>query len=449
MKIPEVTAIKQLGIPKIPSPLNLSNISGDKQVNYVADDDAILFNHSLKSYKNLIKSPQNPPAFQKAGPREKLYFDSFKVKSAIVTCGGLCPGINDVIRALVMQLHYRYRSRNILGIQYGYQGFIPSFNHDFIELTPETISWIHEKGGSILASSRGMQDVSCIVDTLERNNINVLFCIGGDGTLRGAHDIALEIAQRKVNISVIGIPKTIDNDIAYVEKTFGYETAFSQAVEAIKGAHVEAVGAPRGIGIVKLMGRHSGYIAASAALACREVNYVLVPESDFDLYGKNALLEHLEKRLDKRNHAVIVVAEGAGQEMIKKTKKDFDASGNVKLKDIGTYLKDELNRYFKRQGKEVNIKYIDPSYLVRSAPANPSDSIYCGQLAQNAVHAAMAGKTDMIVATWHGEFVHIPIETAVSFRKVIDIESPFWLSVLEATGQPASLMSDTDPKISG
>lgn len=298
----------------------------------------------------------------------------------------------------------------------------------------------------MLASSRGTQNIEEMVDTLERNNINVLFCIGGDGTLRGAHEIALEILSRNLKISVIGIPKTIDNDIAFVEKTFGYETAFSQAVEAIKGAHVEAVGAPRGIGIVKLMGRHSGYIAASAALACREVNYVLVPESKFDLHGEKGLFKNIEKRLDKRKHAVIVVAEGAGQELFEESKDSRDASGNLKLMDIGIYLRDQLKSHFKELEKPVNIKYIDPSYLVRSAPANPSDSIYCGQLAQNAVHAAMAGKTDMIVATWHGEFVHIPIETVVSRRKTIDIESPFWLSVLEATGQPISLKTDNHIK---
>lgn len=442
MNAPKKTEITQLGVPKLSSPLDLSTKTGDNKVNYVSNSNAILFDNSIDYFKKMVKSKKEPVVFEKAGPREKLYFDPGKVKSAIVTCGGLCPGINDVIRALVMQLYYRYGSKNILGIQYGFQGFIPEFGHDFVELTPENISWIHEKGGSMLASSRGTQNIEDMVDTLERNNINVLFCIGGDGTLRGAHEIAQEVLKRNLKISIIGIPKTIDNDISFVEKTFGYETAFSQAVQAIKGAHVEAIGAPRGIGIVKLMGRHSGYIAASAALACREVNYVLVPESKFDLKGENGLFKNLEKRLDKRKHAVIVVAEGAGQELFEDIKDARDASGNLKLMDIGIYLREILTEHFKKINKPVNIKYIDPSYLIRSAPANPSDSIYCGQLAQNAVHAAMAGKTDMIVATWNGAFIHIPIETVVSQRKMIDIESPFWLSVLEATGQPVSMTNN-------
>lgn len=440
MKPPFSTKIKSLGKATVPSPIKLSTVLGDHMANYVSDDEAILFDDSLAAFEKFAESGEKPPSFEKAGPRQFLYFDPSKVKSAIVTCGGLCPGINDVIRALVMQLWYRYGARNILGIKYGYQGFVPSFGHDFMELTPSRVEEIHERGGTVLSSSRGVQDSGIIVDTLERNNISILFCVGGDGTLRGARDIAAEIAARGLKIGVVGIPKTIDNDIAYIGKTFGFETAFSQAVTAVKGAHVEAMGAPNGVGIVKLMGRHSGYIAASAALACREVNYVLVPEVPFDLDGPAGLFTHLESRLAARNHAVIVVAEGAGQEFFAdKSPSQLDASGNLKLKDIGTFLRDSIKDHFKARGTEINIKYIDPSYLVRSSPANPSDSLYCGLLGQDAVHAAMAGKTELVIASWHDSFIHLPIETAISERKVIDPESPFWLSVMEATGQPMNM----------
>ncbi len=443
MKPPKNTEIQNLGKCTIPSPIELSKIAGDKIVNYVKDEERVLFDDCIKSFYKYVKSEKIPPSFEKAGPREKIFFDPSKLKSAIVTCGGLCPGINDVIRAIVMQLYYRYGSQNVLGIKYGYQGFIPKFGHDFVQLTPELVEDIHEKGGTILSSSRGEQPTEEIVDTLDRNNIKILFCIGGDGTLRGARDIAIEIEKRELNISVVGIPKTIDNDIAYIEKTFGFETAFSKAEESIIGAHVEAVGAPNGVGIVKVMGRHSGYIAASAALACREVNYVLVPEVEFDLEGENGLLTLLEKRLEARKHAVIVVAEGAGQELLKsESAKKFDASGNVRLKDIGTFLRDRIKQHFRDQDKEINVKYIDPSYIVRSTPANSSDSIYAANLAQNAVHAAMAGKTNMVVGTWHNSFVHIPIETVGSFRNSIDPESQFWYSVLEATGQPIVMKND-------
>lgn len=440
MKPPFNTKIKSLGKATIPSPIKLSMVHGDHIANYVNDNEAVLFDDTLANFEKFAESGEKPHCFEKAGPRQHLYFDPSKVKSAIVTCGGLCPGINDVIRALVMQLWYCYGAHNILGVRYGYQGFVPSFGHGFMELTPSRVEEIHERGGTVLSSSRGVQDSGIIVDTLERNNVSVLFCIGGDGTLRGARDIAAEIAARGIKIAVVGIPKTIDNDIAYIEKTFGFETAFSQAVMSVKGAHVEAIGAPNGVGIVKLMGRHSGYIAASAAMACREVNYVLVPEVPFDLEGSSGLLAHLEQRLAARNHAVIVVAEGAGQEFFSgKDPRQVDASGNLKLMNIGTFLMDRIKDHFKPKGIEINLKYIDPSYLVRSSPANPSDSLYCGMLGQNAVHAAMAGKTEMLIASWHDSFIHLPIETAISERKVIDPESPFWLSVIEATGQPMDM----------
>jgi 6-phosphofructokinase 1 len=404
----------------------------------VEDDERILFDVYLSTLKKQLSKGIEPQTFEMAGPREKIYFQPSKTRAAIVTCGGLCPGINNVIRSLVMHLYYRYGVKKILGVRYGYQGFINSFGHDFVEITPEWAHDLHDKGGSILASSRGDQDITAIVDTLERQNINILFTIGGDGTLRGAAEIAEEIRSRDLKISTIGIPKTIDNDINCVAKTFGFESAVSQAAIAIKGAHVEAKGAPYGVGIVKLMGRHSGYIAASAALACREVNYVLVPEVSFTLKGENGLYVNLEKRLRERGHAVIVVAEGAGQEFFEGDGAK-DASGNLRLKDIGLYLRDEIKEHFKMVDLPVNVKYIDPSYIIRSTPANAADAIYCGMLAENAVHAAMAGKTNMIVGSWNDRFVHVPIRCAVAQRKVIDPESPFWLSVLESTGQPISM----------
>lgn len=440
MRLPADTTIQQLGKCSVQSPVALSTVEGNQIANYVVDGERVMVDVSLSFFEHYCQSGETPPSFEQAGPREKIYFDPRKTRAAIVTCGGLCPGINNVIRALVMQLYYTYGSTHVLGVRYGYQGFVPEFGHDFLDLTPEVVSEIHERGGTILASSRGEQDVSVVVDTLDRHNINLLFCVGGDGTLRGAHSIAREVNSRGLKISVIGVPKTIDNDISWVSRTFGYESAVAQAVVAIKGAHVEAKGAPRGVGIVKLMGRHSGYIAASAALACREVNYVLIPEVPFELDGDNGLLAILSKRLDKRGHAVIVVAEGAGQEFFQGDGAK-DASGNQKLKDIGVFLRDTIKENFSRQGSEINVKYIDPSYIIRSAPANPGDAIYCGTLAEHAVHAAMAGKTDMLVGTWNDRFVHVPIATAVASRKVIDPESPFWLSVLEATGQPLQIVN--------
>ncbi len=382
--------------------------------------------------------------FELAGPREKLYFNPEKSVSALITCGGLCPGLNDVIRSIVMETYYMYGSRSILGIRNGYNGLNPEKGYEPVELTPEYVRDIHKIGGTILGSSRGgTDDMDLLVDTIERLGINILYTIGGDGTLRGARKIDEIAIARGIDLAVIGVPKTIDNDISYIQKSFGFETAFTRAVEAISSAHVEASGAPNGIGLVKLMGRHSGFIAANASLAMNDVNFLLVPEVEFDLEGDNGFLKHLEERILRRKHAVICVAEGAGQRHLVEdtSSQKRDKSGNIILEDIGIFLKNRIKEYFDRRGIEANLKYIDPSYIIRSTPANPADSVFCALLGQNAVHAAMAGKTDMIVGQWNNIFTHLPIELAISKRKKLNPRSAYWYSVLQATGQPASMVN--------
>lgn len=372
--------------------------------------------------------------FQMAGPREKIYFDPSKVKCAIVTCGGLCPGINDVIRSIVMEGFHHYNIASCVGIRYGLQGFIPKYHHDIMELTPRSVADIHQFGGTILGSSRGHQPVDEIVDALERMNVNILFVIGGDGTMRAAKAIQKEVAARGRKIGVIGIPKTIDNDINFVSKSFGFDTAVEKATEAIECAHTEAVGAYNGIGLVKLMGRESGFIAAQSVLALKEVNFVLVPEQRFEFEGENGLLPSLEARLKSRKHAVIVAAEGAGQDHTGQSG-DKDASGNVKLGDISDVLIARIKSYFSKRDMPVTIKYIDPSYIIRSVPANSNDRVYCGFLGQHAMHAAMAGKTGMVVSRMQDRYVHLPMELVTDKRKRLNVHSDYWRSVLESTGQ--------------
>jgi 6-phosphofructokinase 1 len=304
-----------------------------------------------------------------------------------------------------------------------------------MELTPDSVVHIHEMGGSILGSSRGPQDIDAIVDCLERLNIGILFMIGGDGTMKAATAIVDEIKKRTNKISVIGIPKTIDNDIFMVSRSFGFDTAVDIATEAIKGAHKEAEGYPNGIGLIKLMGRYSGFIAATAALAQQDVNFVLIPEIEFELDGKNGLLAKLEKRLYERKHAVILVAEGAGQIFFEQAEKAYDASGNVKLFDIGLFLKDKISTYFKAKNTEISLKYIDPSYMVRSLPANANDHVYCGFLGRDAVHAGISGKTNMIMGHWNNFFVHVPMPMVAGKRKQVNPNGKLWQTVLEATGQ--------------
>jgi len=431
--------VKVMGKGTVKSPLKLSSNRGEAVYDFIKDKDRILFDSTLENFISCKEKNEIPISFEKAGPKELLYFEPAKTKVAIVTCGGLCPGLNNVIRSIFNQMYYRYSVKRIIGIQYGYEGFISTYNHPVIELTPQIVENIHLTGGSILGSSRGNQDVGQIVDTLEILNINILFCIGGDGTLRGAHEIFEEIEKRKLKISIAGIPKTIDNDINLIDKSFGFETAFSIANDIIRHAHNEAAGAYNGIALIKLMGRDSGFIAAYAALSIQEVNFVLIPEMEFELYGPYGFLKVLRKRLEDRHHAMIVVAEGAGQYFFDSANKQADASGNIKHKDIGLYLKDKIAEEFDAKNFPHTTKYIDPSYIIRSAPANANDSKFCSLLAQNAVHSAMAGKTDFVVGHWNNEFTLLPIPTAVARRKKIDLDSELWWNVIEATGQPTRM----------
>jgi len=427
--------IPNLGPARFPSPLR--KLRAEAEANFVCDDrHRVLFDHSLTRVTDALESGKTPITIERSGPRETLFFQPEKAKCAIVTCGGLCPGLNDVIRGLVMTLYYSYGVRDIYGIPYGFEGFIDRHGHTIRKLTPEDVSDIHNHGGTLLGTSRGPQSPAEMVDKLVSLGIDILFVIGGDGTLRGAHAIVEEVTRRGLRIAVVGIPKTIDNDLEYTDKSFGFETAFAEAVRAVRSAHNEARGHPNGLGIVKLMGRDSGFIAAFAAIADNRVNYVLIPECPFELGGNNGLLAHLEKRLDGRGHAVIVVAEGAGQDLMQGDASAKDASGNVRYGDIGLFLKDRIQAHFKGLGRNLTIKYIDPSYVIRSVPASPQDAIFCLRLAQHAVHAAMAGKTDMVVGRWHGHHVNLPIGVVTMRRRKVSLQGDLWLSVLEATGQP-------------
>jgi 6-phosphofructokinase 1 len=419
--------IERLGECRIPSP-----VTGFRFIN---EEEHVLYHAHLEEIQPFLRQEQQPPCMEVAGPRARIYFDPSKLKCGIVTCGGLCPGLNDVIRAIVMSLHYHYGVRTIFGYRYGYEGLTHRFGHTPLELTPDEVGRIHEAGGTMLGSSRGPQDVGEMVDTLDRMNVGILFAIGGDGTLRGAQAISQEVARRSLKIAVIGIPKTIDNDISYVQKSFGFETAVSEARRVIYAAHSEATGARNGVGLVKLMGRESGFIAAYASIAGNDINFCLVPEVPFAL---DAFLAALRRRLEQRGHALVVAAEGAGQELMGLSG-EKDKSGNVKFGDIGLFLRDQIKAYFGRLPMEVNLKYLDPSYAIRSLPANASDSSFCLLLGHNAVHAGMTGRTNMVVSFWNHEFTHVPIPLATCRRKKIDPEGWVWSSVLACTGQPREL----------
>jgi 6-phosphofructokinase 1 len=431
--------IATLGPAKVPSPLRLSTAAGDgessvQHVNYVCDDDRVLYRIELEHPgQNLASSELGE--LEKAGPREKLFFAPGRVHAAIVTCGGLCPGLNDVIRSIVMTLWNQYGVRTISGIRYGYRGLLPDAPWEPLPLAPSAVARIHRQGGTILGGARGGgEHTAPIVDKLQRLGVDMLFTIGGDGTQKGAAKIAEEIQGRGLPIAVVGVPKTIDNDLSFVEKSFGFETAVSEGLRAVEGAHTEAEDAVNGVGLVKLMGRESGFIAAHAALASNDADFVLVPEVPFDLEGDNGFLSHLTRRVRKNGHALVVVAEGAGQQYVQD--QGTDRGGNRIFGDIGVFLRKQIQAHFEAQRLELSMKYIDPSYMIRSMPACASDSIYCARLGANAVHAAMTGRTACLVGRVNNRLVHVPIGAASARRNRVEPEGALWRDVVNDTGQP-------------
>jgi 6-phosphofructokinase 1 len=430
-------AVRRLGEPRYDSPLAAKLAHRKQSQHYVGEDDRVLLDDTARGVlaRRTGGGTGQLPGFEPGGPRQRIWFDPAAVRAGIVTCGGLCPGLNDVIRALVQELWMDYGVRDILGFRNGYQGMVAPNERPPISLDPDAVRFINEYGGTILGTSRGAQDENAIVDYLVELGVNMLFVIGGDGSMRGAAKISEAASARGVELAVVGVPKTIDNDIPFIDQSFGFQTAFSKATESIRAARVEASAASGGVGLVRLMGRHSGFIASYASLAKNDADYVLIPEVAFALEGEGGLLAHVLQRVRTHGTAVIVVAEGAGQEHCPPSG-STDASGNTRLQDIGLELRRRLTDTFAAAGVELNLRYLDPSYAIRSVPADPVDSVYCIRLAHAAVHAAMAGRTGMVVGRWHGWFVHLPIPLVVGQRNQVDPNGDLWMSVLEATGQP-------------
>lgn len=371
--------------------------------------------------------------FEVAGPRERLYFDGRNTRAGIVTCGGLCPGLNNVIRSLYQELHYGYGINEVLGFRGGYSGLDPDCGSQPIKITPKFVDCIHEQGGTVLGSSRGPVDVTRAVDNLVARGVNILFTVGGDGTQRGANELYQEARKRGHALAVVGVPKTVDNDVTFVSRTFGFTSAVEEAKRVLRCAHTEARSVAHGVGLVKLMGRHAGFVTAAAVVASQDVNFALIPEVPFKL---ETFLAALKERLRTKSHAVIAVAEGAGQDLVEADKSDRDASGNVKLRDIGLFLREKIESYFKAEGMPVVLRYFDPSYEVRSCPANCDDALLCDLFARHAVHAAMAGKTGIVIGFLHERFIHVPIELLAKKTKRLDPKTGWWHAVLASTGQP-------------
>ena len=431
--------VRQLGACRHESAL--AKYVGGRRTNdhYVEENDRVLFDDTIQLLQAHNVSLDQVPTLEPGGPRRKLFHQPGSTRAGIVTCGGLCPGLNDVIRGLVMELKTHYGVSDVVGFRNGFAGLVGSLGHAPIELSVDRVSKINMQGGTILGTSRGAQDPELMVDRLVELGIDILFVIGGDGSIRGAGKLAAVARRRDLPIGVIGIPKTIDNDIPFIGQSFGFQTAFTVAAQSIAAAQVEAQSAINGVGLVKLMGRHAGFIACYAALANHHADFVLIPEVPFALDGESGFLAALERRVADRGSAVIVVAEGAGQELMSDEQTGTDASGNRKLGDIGRFLRAAVVAHYKSIDRELTLKYLEPGYSIRSVPAKAHDSVYCVRLAQAAAHAGMAGRTDMVVGRRHNRFVHVPIDIVVSQRNEVAPDGDLWLSVLESTAQPLEM----------
>jgi 6-phosphofructokinase 1 len=402
------------------------------KAHFISDD--------LRVPSSILRGPGAPASdgheFELAGPRARIFFEPSRTRAGIVTCGGLCPGLNNVIRSIFLELHHGYGVKDVLGFRDGYQGLDPARGREPIALDTDFVDDIHKDGGSVLGTSRGPVDTGLAVENLIRRGVNILFTIGGDGTQRGGNELFQEARKRGHALAVVGVPKTIDNDVAFVDRTFGYLTAVEEAAKVLHCAHTECKSVQNGISIVKLMGRHAGFIAGGATVASQDVNFCLIPEVPFRLEGERGFLNVLRQRILRRAHALVVVAEGAGQELLAEEDGDRDASGNVRLRDIGPFLKERIEAHFKAEKVPATIRYFDPSYVIRSVPADAEDAIICDIFARHAVHAAMAGRTGLVIGYLHGQFIHVPIELLAKAHKRVDPNSLAWQAVLAATGQP-------------
>jgi 6-phosphofructokinase 1 len=428
----EDLAIACLGECRFPTPLDFDSPSHPAANHFLEDSDRIRLNVKLSAAGDADDSR----SFEEAGPRKHIFFNPAETTAAIVTCGGLSPGLNNVIRSVFYALTESYGVRRVLGLRNGFLGLNPDSGMHPITLTKEFVEPIDKFGGTCLGSSRGPQDPAVMADFLQANNIDILFCLGGDGTQRGAQALSDELQSRQARVSIVGIPKTIDNDVPFVRLSFGFTTALEKAAEVIRCAHVEARGAVNGIGMVKLMGRNAGFIAAGASVVSQEVDFTLIPEIAFPLHGEQGFLSSLERRIVERGHAVIVVAEGAGQHLLKSGSTERDKSGNQLHADIGEFLQQAIRQHFDRREIPFSLKYLDPSYHIRSVPADVYDRFLCDQMGRHAVHAAMAGKTGLIVGFENSHYIHVPIPIVVSQTKRMDVSGDLWRAVLESTAQP-------------
>jgi len=401
---------------------------------FVNPDELVMGHIITNDSKQAARDSETANGCFRANATRHIYWDPKDVRAAIVTCGGLCPGLNSVVRELTDCLYNEYGVKDILGMRGGYHGLSNPEELTPMYLTPKIVNEIHMKGGSVLMAGRGGNDCIRIVDKLKERDINMLFVVGGDGTQSGAHALFLEARKRKMPISIVGVPKSIDNDVMYFDKTFGFESAVAEAVSVIRGSFVEATSANRAVSIVKLMGRDAGFVSMYAAVASNLVDLCLIPEVDVKLQD---VLAYVDKVLAQKGYMVVAVAEGAGQNFVES--EGVDPTGHTKYGDVGVFLRDAINEHLKRSDDGGRSFYFDPSYMIRAVPANPIDHIFCSRLSRDAVHTAMRGYTGVCVGPIHNIIIIMPMNNIASRQKTVNVHRNMWQVCVHQSGMPQQL----------
>lgn len=397
-----------------------------------------------------------PPSFPEAGPRKELCFDPHRVKAAVVTTGGLAPGLNSVVHSIVDRHFNTYELNETLGgAVYGiYDGFrgLRDCASNSTTLNPKvTLDWLRQ-GGSNLGSIRfrDPQGEKHLVDEIAKSitqmAIDILYVIGGDGSQLIAH----KVAQAVPSISVLGVPKTMDNDVLWVRESFGFDTTVEQATHAINALHFEAQSTRR-VGLLQFFGAESGFVAANAALASGQVDLVLIPEAFNNLSDEQLqhywkmLLGHLDDRVKRQAHmphAIVVVAEGVETALVQQKSRKLGRKGDfleLLKQDIAGKVRD-------RRGRCLEIFVNEPRHYIRSGAANAHDQIFCERLGALAVDNGLAGYTNCMVSHWLTEYVLVPLELVVQGQKSIQTSGMFWRQVETSTGQPPSPCGPCKPK---
>eukprot|EP00668_Euglena_longa_P014128 GGOE01018102.1.p1 GENE.GGOE01018102.1~~GGOE01018102.1.p1 ORF type:complete len:494 (+),score=144.75 GGOE01018102.1:38-1483(+) len=380
-----------------------------------------IIGHAETSLQSREKIKKDYNAIYRAGPRREVYFGT-DTNACIVNTGGLCPGLNSVIEELVRTLD-TYNADTIYGIRYGFLGFDTTEYMPLI-LTPHSVLNIHQRGGTILGTCRGSFNEDLILKFLKECNIGQMYVIGGDGSHRAALRIHALCKEHQLRCVVVGIPKTIDNDILFFDKTFGFDTAVEVASKVIDCSFVEASSVKNGVGVVKVMGRDSGFVARNAALSNNVVDACLIPEVPFEIKGNGGLLPWLDGHLATKHCAVIVICEAAGQQHLPCLGKD--PTGHNIYEDTGKWLKKAIETHWQETGQEGKVFLIDPSYMLRSVPANTGDNMFCIQLAQAAVHTAYSGYSGVTVGRYHDLYGVMPIEMVVSGLRKVNPKGSLW-----------------------